>query len=55
MVDLVGILLLITPGLLLEVYSLLDVQDFTPQVRVVIHITSYFPGGVDNSGMVSVS
>ena len=42
-------MLLVILGLLLKIYSLLDVQDFTPQIRIVIDVIGYFLTGVDDS------
>ena len=46
---------LITLGLLFKVYSLLNIQDFTPQIGVIIHVVGDFFTGMDNCGMVSIS
>jgi hypothetical protein len=51
----VGIRLPITLGPLLKVYSLLNVKDFTSQMRIVVNIIGYFLTGVDDSGVVSIA
>jgi hypothetical protein len=43
------------PGLLLKVYSLLNLGDFAPQIGIVVNIVDYFSKGVDDCGVIPIS